>query len=286
MTPLFTCVVPSLNQGRFLRTALESLFAQGDDLEVIVVDGGSTDGSVEILREHSSRLAWWCSEADGGQSAAFNKGFAHARGEWLFWLNADDVLLPGALARVRAVLEGRRDLNPRLEWIAGNELVIDEGGRILRCLRGNAWHDGLYRHAVPHVYGPSSFFTRDLFLAAGGFDENLRVAMDFDLWIRFMRTQRARRGRVGFLRINDYLWAWRMHDGSKTSSETRSREELRRQAQDVARAFSKNDFEVTRGGNLKMRLWRLLDGSYVRGWMDTRRWKGCSLEDFAEGRCP
>lgn len=283
MKPLFTCVVPSLNQGRFLETALASLFAQADDaLEIVVVDGGSADGSVDIIRKHESRLAWWCSEPDGGQSAAFNKGFAQAHGDWLFWLNADDVLLPGGLARVRAVLESQTDL----DWIAGNEVVVDAEGRILKCLRGNAWHEGLYRHAVPHVFGPSAFFTRRLFDAAGGFDENLRVAMDFDLWIRFMQAQRARGRRVGFHRIDDYLWAWRQHDGSKTSSETRSAEELRRQALDVEQALAKNGFASTRGGLFKIRLWRLLDGSYARSWLDTRRWKGRSLEDFAEGRRP
>ena len=286
MKPLFTCVVPSLNQGRFLGDALASLWRQGaDDLEVVVVDGGSTDGSVDVIRAHADRIAWWCSEPDGGQSAAFNKGFVHARGDWLFWLNADDLLLPGALARVRTVLTACRKGGSPVEWVAGNEVYVDASGKVLKCLCGNHWHDGLYRHAVPHVFGPSSFFTRALFESAGGFDEELHVAMDFDLWIRFMKCQRARGVRTGFKRIDAYLWAWRNHDGSKTSSGIRTAAELARQAENVRRAFEKNDFTVTWRGSALARLWRVCDGSYLRSLTDTWRWRGRALEDLIGAEC-
>ena len=114
-TPLFSVVLPSLNHGAFLEKALWSVISQaGGDTEVIVADGGSTDGSVAIIRRHEQHLAWWCSERDGGQSAALNKGFARARGQYLFWLNADDLLLPGTLELARARLRAR----PECPWLS------------------------------------------------------------------------------------------------------------------------------------------------------------------------
>ena len=134
--PLFSCVIPVKGERPFFGEAVDSLKAQGlgDNLEIIVQDADV--------------------EPDAGQSDALNKGFAKAKGEWLFWLNADDVLLPGALKKVL----DRINRIDRINWIAGNQLLIDDAGKVLKCSVGNGWHDWLYRHAVPHVYGPSSFF--------------------------------------------------------------------------------------------------------------------------------
>ena len=150
-------------------------------------------------------------------------------GAWLFWLNADDVLLPGAL----------------------------------------------------HVNGPSSFFRRGLFNRVGGFDVSLRYCMDWDLWIRFMRAG------ARFVWIPHYLWAWRNHDGSKTSSNTRSEAELRRQWGEVHRMLGKNDFNVTYLDNLKLRIWRCLDGSYARALLFLLlrlAGRGCYVPILAEKR--
>src|SRR6185369_4871040 len=99
--PLITLVTPSLNQGRYLEATLASVIAQDyPRLELIVVDGGSVDGSVEIIRRHADRLSWWVSEPDKGQSDALIKGFSRANGDVMNWLNADDLLRPGALFAV------------------------------------------------------------------------------------------------------------------------------------------------------------------------------------------
>ena len=252
--PLFSCVMPVKGPRPYMEEALASLAAQGmgDDLEVIVQDADV--------------------EPDAGQSDAFNKGFAKARGEWLFWLNADDVLLPGALESVKSKvkseeLKARNGDGRGVEWIVGNQLLIDESSNVLRCSVGNGWHDWLYRHAVPHVYGPSSFFRRELLERVGGFDASLHVCMDWDLWIRFMRAG------ARFRRIDRYLWALRQWEGSKTQR-PHDAEEGGRQWAEVVEMLRKNDFSITRGGMLLTRLWRTLNGNYLTEWRDGRRLRG------------
>ena len=103
--PLLSVVIANYNYGRFLFDAIESILSQkhSEEIEIIICDGGSSDDSVEVIKRYESYIAWWCSERDDGQSAAFNKGFSHARGKYLTWLNADDMMLPGTFERFRVV---------------------------------------------------------------------------------------------------------------------------------------------------------------------------------------
>lgn len=248
-TPLFSCVVPVKGARPFMDAALASLSAQemDDDLEIIVQDGDV--------------------EPDAGQSDALNKGFAKANGEWLFWLNADDILLPGALRAVARVIAS----DSGVRWITGNEVFVDAMGRIVSCAVGHAWREGLSCQTVPHVYGPSSFFRRELFMSVGGCDRALRFCMDWDLWIRFGQ-QGAR-----FRRLPLYLWAQRRWAGSKTQRRLES-EEARCQWGEIDAMLRKNGFRVTVGGLWRLRLWRLLCGCYLREWVDTCRWRGRNLD--------
>lgn len=251
--PLFTCVVPVKGKRPYFAEALASLCAQGmgDELEIIVQDGDV--------------------EPDNGQSDALNRGFAKARGEWLFWLNADDILLPGALKAVAEVIRKK----PDAQWIAGNEVYVDAKGRVVSCAIGCGWHTALYRHAVPHVYGPSSFFLRELFEKVGGCDLSLKYCMDWDLWIKFAKAGE------GFERINAYLWAQRHWNGSKTQRRL-DKAEKARQWDEIHTMFKKNAFLVTRGGIWNMRLWRLLSGAYLQEALDTLRLKGRRADEFSE----
>ena len=232
--------------------ALASLEAQGigDDLEIIIQDGDV--------------------EPDKGQSDALNKGFAKAKGEWLFWLNADDVLLPGALKRIVRLFDCS---DCSIEWIAGNMVRIDEGGRIISCVRGNGWHDWLYHHAVPHVNGPSSFFGRELFERVGPFDTSLNVCMDWDMWIRFMKAG------ARFVRIPAYFWAMRRWTGSKTQW-AKPPEENRVHQAEVARMLEKNGFELTAGGVRLLRTWRILNGNYLMDALDGLKKRGQLWQDL------
>ena len=235
-TPLFSCVIPVKGDRPFWGEAIDSLKAQGlgDNLEIIVQDADV--------------------EPDAGQSDALNKGFAKAKGEWLFWLNADDVLLPGALKKVL-------DRIDTVDWIAGNQLLIDDAGKVLKCSVGNGWHDWLYRHAVPHVYGPSSFFRRELLERVGGLDVSLKYCMDWDLWIKFMKSG------ARFERIDEYLWAQRQWLGSKTQRKMSDQENVLFWGE-INEMLERNGVPVTRTGTLMMRIWRFFNGNIPRQFFD------------------
>ena len=246
--------------------ALASLRNQGmgNDLEVIVQDADV--------------------EPDEGQADALNKGFAKANGEWLFWLNADDVLLPGALKRIvrlfdcseistdrRSLCEAKSLEWCSIDWVAGNMVEIDKEGRILRCVR-DAGRKGEYRGLPVRTCGPSAFFRRELFEKVGGFDASLRYCMDTDLWCRF------RTAGCWYKKIAAYIWGFRIHEGSQTGSPTNSSEERMRQRAEILRLNEKHGLRDSRAAFLPLRLSRIFDGSYLKGWLDTRRMKGLSVK--------
>ena len=191
MTPLFSCVIPVKGRRPYFDAAMESLRSQnlGDALEIVVQDGDV--------------------EPDAGQSDALNKGFAKAKGDWLFWLNADDVLIPDALIEVRQLITS----NPKLQtlnWIAGDTVYIDEKG-LVRDVRTDAkWRSWFGKRLSVWTGGPSAFFRRELWGKRGGFDVGLKYAMDIDLWTRWALAGER------FVGVNDYLWGFRIHSGSAT----------------------------------------------------------------------
>lgn len=184
---------PSLNQGRFLDAAMRSVLDQGyPDLEYVVVDGGSTDGSQEIIGRHADRLAHWYSGPDGGQYAALNDAFGRTRGEIMGWINADDLHMPWTLSVVAEIFAAF----PEVRWItAAHQLLCDGSGRVV----GNARSWGYSRTAFLHgdnlprpgglasgwVQQESTFWRRSLWDEVGGLDPSYRLAGDFDLWCRF-----------------------------------------------------------------------------------------------------
>ncbi len=227
-------VTPSYDQAEFIERTIESVLSQRGDfeLEYLVVDGGSTDGTLDILRRHEGRLRF-VSEPDRGQSDAINKGFRMATGEVLAWLNSDDTYEPGALAAVAAALRTAR-------WCFGECRIVDERDREIRRLvsrykswvsRGFTLRRLLGRNFVPQ---PATFFRRDLLDEVGPIDESLHYAMDYDLWLRFARV-------VPPAFLARPLASFRWHGGSKTGARYRigARECLeiaRRRARDGERA--------------------------------------------------
>jgi glycosyltransferase involved in cell wall biosynthesis len=186
--PLVSIITPSFNQGRFLEETLLSVARQNYGLiEHIVVDGGSTDGSVDILRKNEHLLACWISEPDKGQSDAIRKGFSMAKGSVLAWLNSDDLLAPSAV-RI-AVDYFQRD--PSLGVVYGDRLHIDIRGNVVGVCRCPEYYSKmLSRHKT--LPQEATFFRRSVYEEVGGIDVSLHYVMDFDLWCRLAKVAKFR----------------------------------------------------------------------------------------------
>lgn len=182
--PLVSIVTPSYNQAQFLEDTIRSVLAQDyPHLEYILVDGGSSDGSVEIIQRYADRLAWWVSEPDQGQTDAINKGFARANGQILAWLNSDDTYEPGA---VRAAVEFLL-AHPEVGMVYGDANYIDETGRVIgRFPAAQTDYSRLLRGYV-HIPQQAAFFRADLWRQVGPLDPSFYFAMDYDLWVRLAR---------------------------------------------------------------------------------------------------
>ena len=272
VSPLLSIVIVNYNYGRFLEAAIRSVMDQNNpDVELIVVDGGSRDESVDIIKKYSAEISWWVSEPDKGQSDAFNKGFSHAKGKYLTWLNADDLLVPDCLRKIIHEVK----TNPECEWFTGNLYRFTEDGRVIECVWGpNYLPKWLQSRMQPvAVYGPSTIFTKELFDRVGGMKLYQNFMMDTDLWMRFIVAGVKQR------RINCFCWAFRMHLDSKTaeygdhklSPEQRARFEAERK-----QAIEETGYRVSRLNHRLIQLWRLFDGSLVKSWRLKRSFKRVS----------
>ena len=273
--PLLSIVLANYNYGRFLEDAILSVVSQnvGDQVELIVCDAASTDNSVEVIKKYAGKIAWWCSEKDKGQSDAFNKGFAHARGRYGFWLNADDILMPGA---VNAILEYLNS-HPKCEWLAGSTVYGDAELKVWRCSRCvTVWPFlGRFAPASP-VNGPSSIFLIDNLKAVGGFDVNAHYVMDVDLWRRFWQKG----VRLHF--IKRYLWCFRLHEQSKTAS-TITEHRVKNRTTDESDMVNLRYGATRRVRKVSEwinRFQRLISGAYLRSFLDSKLYKNRSYKEI------
>lgn len=204
-------ITPSFQQAPYLRECLASVAGQDHpDVEHIVVDGGSDDGSRQLLQDHAAQLAWWCSEPDAGQSAAINKGMARATGRVVGWLNSDDLLLPGALASVAACFAA----DPAVKVVTAARIMRHADGRE-ELLPADAAADPEAWAVAPRVNQSSTFFRADVWEALGGVEERLRCVMDLELWWRML----FQRGPDGIRVLERPLSVFRLHAASKTANE-------------------------------------------------------------------
>lgn len=212
----------------------------GDDLEVIVQDGDV--------------------ETDSGQSDALNKGFAKAKGEWLFWLNADDILLPGVLIKVKQLLHSSTPPLTTLNWIAGDTVYIDEQGKVKDVRCDAKWRSWFGKKLSVWTGGPSAFFRRELWEKRGGFDAELKYAMDIDLWTRWAKAGEK------FVGLGDYVWGFRVHGGSQTMNGENSAAQIaERKAIDAKYGVSSDGFWRN-----MTRLASVLDGSWAKRKHDSK----------------
>jgi len=218
--PRISIVTPSFNQAEYLEETLRSVFLQGyPNLEYLVIDGGSTDGSVEIIERYAPWLSHWVSEPDRGQSEAINKGFSRATGRIFAWLNSDDVYYPGALELAARSLAGRR----RKMIIGAMQKVERQPGGGWRPVRLSSATKGdpLQRYRILkkgpraefHFIQPPMFWTRDLWIRTGGLDERYHYVMDMEWCNRALAAG-------GEVETTDTVVSrFALHDGSKSNDE-------------------------------------------------------------------
>jgi glycosyltransferase involved in cell wall biosynthesis len=217
--PRISLVTPSRNQGRYIEATLLSVLHQGyPDLEYIVMDGASSDGTAEILKRYSSSLAYWESTPDRGQAHAINKGWKRAAGKYLGWLNADDLLAPGSLFTAAALLEGI----PETDMVYGDTYLIDQDGEIVGATRYEEFDFDrflLNRLDLPQA---GALVRRSALDRVGFLDEDLHYLMDYDFWIRLALAGGK------FARSPQPLALFRLHEEGKTEAGSlRSVEERR-----------------------------------------------------------
>jgi glycosyltransferase involved in cell wall biosynthesis len=208
--PLVSIVTPSFNQARYLESTIKSVLGQDyPRIEYIIVDGGSTDGSVDILKKYENKLAWWVSEKDKGQTDAINKGFARAKGEILAWINSDDTYNPGAVgAAVKYLIE-----YPDVAMVYADCNFINEDGQIIGRFNSAQTDYRLLREGYVHIPQQTTFFRANYWREIGPLDPTFYFAMDYDLWTRI-----AARAPIKYR--PGQTWAnFRLHTSGKTVAE-------------------------------------------------------------------
>jgi glycosyltransferase involved in cell wall biosynthesis len=181
--PRVTIVTPSYNQAAFLEQTIQSVLDQGyPDLEYMIVDGGSTDGSVEIIRKYADRLTWWVSEKDHGQAEAINKGFSRASGELVGWLNSDDVYQPGS---IQAAVNAFR-ANPQAGLVYGDVLSVDAANHALNLMKFAQYSlEDLMSFTI--ISQPGVMMRRAVLEKSGTLDIQFHYMLDHHLWLRMAR---------------------------------------------------------------------------------------------------
>ena len=228
----FSIIVPSYNQGSFISQTIDSILNQSyKNVEILVIDGGSTDSTVEILKKYGEKI-FWLSERDRGQTHAINKGLALAKGNIITFINSDDYYLEGALEKVV------RQFQLKVEnfWLTGDCIIVNEQGKRIQIMITK--YKSFFRKFLSFnlltvlnpINQPSTFFRRELIRKLQGFREDLHYTMDYEFWLRAIKIQKP-------IVVNDKLSAFRIHKNSKGGSQYKQqfKEEL-----GIAKQYQKN----------------------------------------------
>lgn len=211
--PLVTIITPSYNQVKFLPATYESVVSQDyPNIEYFIIDGGSTDGSAELIKkwavQKNSRISWWISEKDSGQADAINKGFARANGEIVAWLNSDDIYMVGAIRKAVEILNA----DPNLGMIFSNVFSNNADGEFINAMVYGDW--GLEELMAFNFIGQPGIFMRKAALdKVGGLDLTYNLLLDHQLWLRIARQYPIKH-------TEDFFAAARMHPAAKNMSQT------------------------------------------------------------------
>jgi len=206
--PKISIITPSYNQAQFLeRTILSVLNQNYPNLEYIIIDGGSTDGSVEVIKKYEKYLAYWVSEKDKGQTDAINKGFQKSTGETLAWLNSDDTYLPETFYKVVKNFEQ----NPQADLIFGNIYFIDESDKRIGELRFTEFDFDTLIYEGGNLHQTGTFWKKEIYERVGGLNSDYKFCMDYDFFCRI-----AKIGKLYY--IKDYFANFRMNSNAKSST--------------------------------------------------------------------
>jgi glycosyltransferase involved in cell wall biosynthesis len=243
-SPKVSIITPSYNQALYLEECIRSVLEQDyPNIEYIIMDGGSTDGSVEIIRKYADRLAYWVSERDAGQSAAINSGLRRSTGEIWAWMNSDDAYLPGAVSKAVAWLEA----HPDQEIVFGDCEVVDENGRKLQSMQPGEFSLAAMLQGGNGIPSGSTFLRRSVRDRIGVLEESFHYLMDIDYWFRAGQV-------CTFGHIPETLSLYRVYSGAKTwdpaQSEKRAREYIRMYEAFWGRADHPNEIRPLRARSL------------------------------------
>lgn len=267
--PTVSVVTPSYNQGQFIEETIRSVLLQGyPNLEYIIIDGGSTDRSVEIIRKYSPWLTYWVSEPDRGQCDAINKGLRIATGDIVCWLNSDDLFLCGALCKVGQAFAR----NPNVQIVTGYTIRTDSHLRLMFNHYVPVQTRWLAKRGIIYFSQQSTFWKSKLLDEVGYLDESLHNSLDTDLWLRFLAAP------VKIAHLREFLAVWRLHDECKSVkfAERRDREHLMLRGRHQTMRYS-NPGMLAR---LIYRAWKVLNGDYLKDIAFQFRWKGRPLSEF------
>jgi glycosyltransferase involved in cell wall biosynthesis len=205
-------ITPSFNQGQFIEQTIDSVLSQNySALEYIIIDGGSTDNSVEIIKKYEKHLTYWVSEPDRGQTHAINKGLAITQGELFNWINSDDYYEPGVFDKLSDYFS-----DSNVNVVCGKGNIVSEEGKYMRQSRGSDVYNSLSKTiGYARMDQPETFFRRSVLTQTGLLNDELHYLMDRDLWIKYLFSF----GLSGIQEVDDTFINFRMHHESKTGSQ-------------------------------------------------------------------
>jgi glycosyltransferase involved in cell wall biosynthesis len=207
--PRISVVMPSYNQAQYIERSILSVLNQNyPNLDFVIIDGGATDGTVDVIRKYSKHLSYWISELDYGQSDALNKGFARATGHIFGWLNSDDLYTPEAFKRATAALAEF----PAKSVVHGDWLSIDSGDRPIAYEYSFDFNLNQFKYEGFHLNAQAMFWRREVHERFGGFDPGLHMIMDYQMILAFGINE----GEAAFLRVPMALGCFRRHADQKT----------------------------------------------------------------------
>jgi len=202
---LVSVIIPSYNQGKYLEQTILSVINQDyPNVEIIVMDGGSTDNSLVIIKKYAKQLSYWISKPDNGQADAVATGFEKAKGKLITYLCSDDLIMPNAIKRVVDAWDGNR-----FAVLYGDYVFIDDKGKIQEYFKSFPFISWVWRYLNPLMCEPGTFYTRYLYTHVGGINRSLHYAFDLDLFMKFLFSN------ANFIRLKDTLGAFRKHQEQK-----------------------------------------------------------------------